>query len=140
MPIYLSTLKEGCSTEAQRKQIAECITTVHVDVTGAPAQFVNTFFREHADEEGGFRALPKGNIVFVNGNIRSGRSKEAKAEMMERITQGVVDALGCRPDEVGITLNSGPASHGMEGGQILPDPGSPEEKAWKETGHAKVPQ
>ncbi len=136
MPIYLSTVEEGRSNEAQRTMIAECITEVHVDVTGAPAQFVNTFFQERADEEGGFRELPKGKVIFVNGNIRFGRSAEAKAEMVERITQGVVAALDCQREEVGITLNSGPASHGMEGGQILPDPGSPEEKAWKEMEHA----
>lgn len=135
MPIYLSTVQQGRSNEDQRTKIAECITTVHVDVTGAPAQFVNTFFSEQADEEGGFRSLPLGKVIFVNGNIRSGRSAEAKAEMVERITQGVVDALACEPEEVEITLNSGPASHGMEGGQILPDPGSPEEAAWKELGH-----
>lgn len=136
MPIYLSTIEKGRSDEAQRTKIAECITTVHVDVTGAPAQFVNTFFREEVDEEGGFRELPDGKVIFVNGNIRSGRSDEAQNEMKERITQGVVDALGCQAEEVDIALTSGPASHGMEGGRILPDPGSPEEKAWKELGHA----
>ena len=136
MPIYLSTIEEGRSVESQRTKIAECITTVHVGVTGAPAQFVNTFFREEADLEGGFRELPKGKVIFINGNIRSGRSDEAKAELKERITQGVVDALGCQAEEVDIALTSGPASHGMEGGQILPAPGSPEEEAWKELGHA----
>ncbi len=136
MPIYLLTVKENRSTESQRARIAECITTVHVDVTGAPAQFVNTFFSEHADEEGGFLELPVGKVIFVNGNIRSGRDDKAKAEMVDCITQGVVDALGCESDEVGITLNSVLASHGMEGGRILPDPGSPEEKEWKEMGHA----
>lgn len=136
MPIYLSTIEEGRSNEDQRTRIAECITEVHVDVTGAPAQFVNTFFAEHADEEGGFRELPGGKVIFVNGNIRSGRSDEAKADMVERITQGIVDALNCEPEEVDVSLNSGPASHGMEGGKILPAPGSPEEQAWKEMGHA----
>ena len=136
MPIYLSTIEAGRSNEEQRTQIAECITTVHVDITGAPARFVNTFFSEDTDEEGGFRELPEGKAIFVNGNIRSGRSEEAKIEMMQRITQGIVDALDCQLEEVGITLNSGPASHGMEGGQILPAPGSPEEQVWKEMEHA----
>lgn len=131
MPIYLSTVQEGRTTETQRTRIAECITTVHVDVTGAPAQFVNTFFREHADEEGGFRELPDDKVIFINGNIRSGRDAKAKAEMVERITQGAAEALGCVRDEVGVTLNEGPAANGMEGGKILPAPGTPEEEAWK---------
>ncbi|OUR89092.1 hypothetical protein A9Q81_22500 [Gammaproteobacteria bacterium 42_54_T18] len=136
MPIYLSTVKEGRTTEAQREKVAQCITTVHVDITKAPVQFVNTFFSEHVDQEAGFSALPPGNVIFINGNIRAGRSELAKQEMAERITQGVIDALGCTAEEIGIKFNSAPASHGMEGGQILPEPGSPEEKIWEEMGVA----
>ncbi len=136
MPIYLLTVEENRSTETQRAEIAECITEVHVDVTGAPIQFVNTFFNEQSDIEAGFSALPPGKIIHVNGNIRSGRTESAKAEMINRITQGAVDALGCGWDEVSVALHAGPASHGMEGGQILPAPGSPEEAAWQQLGHA----
>ncbi|MEM7283929.1 MAG: tautomerase family protein [Pseudomonadota bacterium] len=136
MPIYLLTVAKNRSTEPQRAHIAQCITQVHVDVTGAPIQFVNTFFNEQADREAGFSALPVGKIIHVNGNIRSGRTESAKVEMINRITQGAVDALGCDWDEVSVVLNSGPASHGMEGGQLLPAPGSPEEAAWKQLGQA----
>ncbi|MEM8862364.1 MAG: tautomerase family protein [Chloroflexota bacterium] len=134
MPIYLSTVEENRSTEPQRAKIAQCITEVHVDVTGAPIQFVNAFFNEQADREAGFSALPVGKIIHINGNIRSGRSERAKADMIRRITQGTVDALGCDWDEVSVKLHTGDASHGMEGGQILPAPGSPEEEAWKQIG------
>ena len=134
MPIYLLTIKKNCSTERQRAQIAYCITQVHVDVTGAPIQFVNTFFDEQADQQAGFSPLPAGKIIHVNGNIRAGRTKSDKAEMVNRISQGTVDALNCSWDEVSVTLRSGPASHGMEGGKILPEPGSAEEEAWKKLG------
>lgn len=132
MPIYHLTVKKNCSTEPQRAKIAGIITEVHVDVTGAPIQFVNTFFNEAADPEAGFSPLSTGKMIHINGNIRSGRSDSAKAEMIDRITQGAVDALACAWDEVSVILRSGPASHGMEGGEILPDPGSPEEEAWKQ--------
>ncbi|MEM7117119.1 MAG: tautomerase family protein [Chloroflexota bacterium] len=136
MPIYLTTVAQKRSTESQRAQIAQCITEVHVDVTDAPIQFVNAFFDEQADQEAGFSALPPGKVIHINGNIRSGRTESAKAGMIRRITQGAVAALGCDWDEVRVTLHTGPASHGMEGGQILPEPGSPEEQVWKQLGHA----
>ncbi|MEM8858238.1 MAG: hypothetical protein AAGD96_07960, partial [Chloroflexota bacterium] len=81
-----------------------------------------------------------GKIIHINGNIRSGRSERAKADMIRRITQGAVTALGCDWNEVSVRLYTGEASHGMEGGQILPAPGSPEpeEEAWKQMGRAQI--
>lgn len=133
MPLYLTTVSEGISTPKQRAEIADCITTVHVDVTGAPVHFVNAFFSETSHLQTGFQPLPEGKRVLVNGNIRSGRSEAAQREMIDRITQGVVDAVGCHRDEVTVTLFSGLAAHNMEDGKILPEPGSPEEAAWKES-------
>ncbi|MEM9292411.1 MAG: tautomerase family protein [Acidobacteriota bacterium] len=138
MPIYLSTLGTGRADLAQRRQIAECITEVHVDVTGAPIQFVNVFFSDQADEECGFREVPQGKAILVSGGIRAGRTPEQKAEMVERITRGAADALGCDAEEVVVTLVSGSASNAMENGQILPEPGSPEEQAWKELSSANL--
>ncbi len=130
MPIYLLTVKENYSSEDQREKIARCITKVHVEATGAPIQFVNTFFSEQDDREAGFRDLPSGKVIYINGNIRAGRDEQVKKEMTERITQGVIDALGCTIEEIGIQFNSASASNGMEGGKILPEPGSPEDKMW----------
>ena len=136
MPIYLSTIAEGRADLAQRRRIAECITEVHVDVTGAPILFVNAFFSDHPDEEAGFREVPEGKAVIVSGNIRAGRTAQQKAEIVKRVTEGVVDALGCDAEEVVVTLVSGAAASAMENGKILPEPGSPEERALKELGLA----
>ena len=116
--------------------MARHITQAHVDITGAPIEFVNVFFSEHADEEGGFRERPAGKVVFVSGNIRSGRDDKTQAELQARIIQGIVDALACERSDVSVVLNSGAASHVMEGGKVLPEPGSPEEAAWKEASRA----
>lgn len=132
MPIYLTTVREGQTSEAQRAQIANGITHTHCDVTGAPTQFVNAYFSEQADPEARFLELPEGTMVFVNGEIRAGRDDEAKAEIVTGIRQAVVDALGCSPDEVGIALTDTRADHVMEAGKVLPEPGSAEEEAWKQ--------
>lgn len=136
MPLYLLTVEEGRSTEDQRKRIAEDITTIHVDVTGAPPEFVNAYFSEGADATGGYQELPDEKVAFMVGNIRAGRSDEAKAELVDRLSQSIAGRLECSPDEVAIHLVEAQAAHGMEGGKVLPEPGSAEEQAWRERGHA----
>ena len=136
MPLYLLTVEEGRSTESQRKQIAEDITTIHVDVTGAPPEFVNAYFSEEANAAGGYAELPEGKIVFMTGNIRAGRTEAAKTELVDRLSRGIAGTLDCRLGDVDITLVEAQAAHGMEGGKILPEPGSIEEQVWREQGHA----
>lgn len=136
MPLYLLTVAKGHSTEAQRKQIADDITTIHVDVTGAPPEFVNTYFSETANVSAGYGELLDGKVVFMTGHIRAGRTVEAKAELVDRLTEGIAGTLDCSPSEVDVDLVEAQAAHGMEGGKILPEPGSAEEKAWRERGHA----
>jgi phenylpyruvate tautomerase PptA (4-oxalocrotonate tautomerase family) len=44
MPIYTSITPEGSLSQQQRKEIAEAVTKMHVDATGAPRSFVNVRF------------------------------------------------------------------------------------------------
>ena len=44
MPIYQCISPEGLLDESQRKNIAEEITRIHCDATGAPRSFVNVLF------------------------------------------------------------------------------------------------
>lgn len=132
MPIYLTSVREGQTSESQRAQIAKAITHIHCDVTGAPTQFVNAYFSEQADPEAGFLELPEGTMVFVNATIRAGRTDEEKAQIVSCLTQAVVDAVDCSPAEVGIALTDIRADYCMEHGEVLPVPGTPEEQAWKQ--------
>ncbi len=134
MPIYLTTVKPGATTEDQRSRMAEGIFTTHVDVTGAPRQFVNAFFSEEADPEVGFPDLPEGKLAYLNATIRAGRTDEDKAKIETGIRKAFADALGCASGEIEIVMGEVDASHCIEGGKILPVPGSPEEAAWKAQG------
>jgi phenylpyruvate tautomerase PptA (4-oxalocrotonate tautomerase family) len=50
MAIYTSITQEGSLSQQQRKEIAEAVTKIHVDATGAPRSFVNVrFFTYPAD-------------------------------------------------------------------------------------------
>lgn len=134
MPIYLTTVREGRSTESQRSQMAHGITKTHCDVTGAPLAFVNAFFSEDANPGVGFPTLPDGKVAYLNATIRAGRTDEDKAKVISGIRQAFVEALECSSDEIEIDLGEVDASHCIEGGKILPVPGSPEEAAWKKQG------
>jgi phenylpyruvate tautomerase PptA (4-oxalocrotonate tautomerase family) len=133
MPVYRTTLREGVSSEKQRAQISNEIVRVHCGVTGAPECFVNTYFSEVGPKgpEVGSGNIPKGNVAFIHATIRAGRTDADKAEIVSDLTAFVAKTLGCPPKEVTVVTEDIPAHWCMEGGVILPDPGSPEEEEWK---------
>ncbi len=125
MPLYRCAIREGLSTEAQRAQIAKEVVRIHCGVTGAPALFVHAFFSERAPSE-----LPEGQVAYVFGTIRWGRTDEQKAAIVSQLNSSVATALGCSRSEVGVTTVDIPSKWNMEGGAVMPEPG--EEAAWLE--------
>ena len=125
MPLYRCAIREGLSNEAQRAQIAKEVVRIHCGVTGAPAMFVHAFFSERPPSE-----LPDGQMAYVLGTIRWGRTDEQKAEIASQLRTRVASALGCSENDVGVTTVDIPSKWNMEGGAIMPEPG--EEAAWLE--------
>lgn len=123
MPLYRCAIAEGLSNEAQRAQIAKEVVRIHCGVTGAPPAFVHAFFSERTNAE-----LPDGQVAFVFGTIRWGRTDEQKAQIASDLKTSVASALGCSADEVGVTTVDIPSKWAMEGGALMPEPG--EEAAW----------
>ena len=127
MPLYQCALIEDTTTENQRARIAADITRIHCDVTGAPPSFVHAFFREVPDGK-----LPEGKAAFLVCGIRAGRSESDKARLISELRAAVAGQLDRREDEVLTVAAEFPASWGMEGGRILPEPG--EEAEWLKAG------
>ena len=125
MPLYRFAIREGLSDEAQRARIAKEVVRIHCGVTGAPPSFVHAFFDERPPAE-----LPDGQVAFVLGTIRWGRTDAQKAEIASELQRSVGAALGCADAEVGVVTVDIPSKWNMEGGAILPEPG--EEAAWLE--------
>ncbi len=125
MPLYRCAIRQGLSSEAQRARIAGEVVRIHCGVTGAPAMFVHAFFSERPPAE-----LPDGQLAYVFGTIRHGRTDAQKAEIVSELRSSVATALGCSPSEVGVTTVDIPSKWNMEGGAIMPEPG--EEAAWLE--------
>lgn len=125
MPFYHALVRPRLLSEAQRQQFARDVVEVHCDVTGAPPSFVHALVSE--DERG---QLPAGKAAVLNGTIRAGRTDAQKAEIASRLSEALAATAGVPLEEVSTSTRDIQASYTMEGGALLPEPGSPEEAAW----------
>ncbi len=130
MPLYRTIIRPGLIDVDGRQRFAGDVVDVHCGVTGAPRSLVHVLYVE---DDGG--RLADGQDALVLGTIRHGRSGDQK----ERITAGLTEAMARRAriaaDAIGVRIADIPASNTMEDGKILPEPGSPEEEAWKAGTH-----
>lgn len=122
MPVYTIACTQPLPVTV-RKAVADTITDVHCAVTGAPPEFVNVLFLHGQRTRHGER-------LAVIGNVRGGgnRNQELTDSLQAAIHKAIADAAELPTNEVSVRLIGYPASWGMEGGDILPEPG--EEDAW----------
>ena len=121
MPLYRCTSPEGDLNDQQRAAIAQAITAIHCDLTGAPATFVHVQFHHRRPEATGSR-------FTLHGGIRAGRSGETSEALIGRCVGAVAAIAGLSAGEVTMRTSATPASWILEGGRVLPEPG--EEDAW----------
>ncbi|MGB1580436.1 MAG: tautomerase family protein [Nevskiales bacterium] len=122
MPVYTLACRKALP-DTSRKRIADAITDIHCETTGAPSEFVNVVFMDGHRVKGGKQ-------IAVNGNVRSGgnRNEELTDRLRDKLHAGIAAAAGLAEPSVAVTLIGFPASWAMEGGEILPEPGA--EDAW----------
>lgn len=126
MPLYICNAVKGVIPESAKHKIAEDITDIHCEITGAPRTFVHVFFFEDAPQ------LPiNGKSVFLFGSIRAGRTGAQKSSLMGRMKASIFTHAGIPMDDIIADTTDVPANWVMEGGDVLPEPG--EEEAWRAT-------
>lgn len=116
MPLY-TCISDDRTADRQREAVALAITESHCGHTGAPPEFVHVSFTDYL---GG---TTKSTLRIV-GNIRAGRPTELKAQLHDDIVQRVADILSVSQDKVRLVLLELPAEWAMEGGEVLPAPGT----------------
>lgn len=129
MPTYSVTAPEGCLDADARARIAREITEAHNAATGAPTYFAQVIFSEVPRDRyfiGGVRLT--GQQVFVNGQIRAGRSRESKDLLIARLVSGVADAARLPANNVWIYITDLLPQQMAEFGHVLPEPG--DEARW----------
>jgi phenylpyruvate tautomerase PptA (4-oxalocrotonate tautomerase family) len=116
MPLY-TCISDDRTDVDQRQSIALAITESHCSHTGAPPEFVHVSFSDYL---GGSRK----SVLRIVGNIRAGRPPEVRSKMHAEIVARVADILSAPPDKVTLVLQEVPAEWAMEGGEVLPAPGT----------------
>ena len=128
MPFYHALVRPDLLTEPQRQLFANDVVEIHCDVTGAPPSFVHVLVTEDHDHQ-----LPEAQAAVVNGTIRAGRNAEQKAEIARRLSTALARTANVDHATVSTATRDIQASYTMEGGVLLPEPGSQEEADWATT-------
>lgn len=129
MPLY-TCISDDRTDAAKRQAVALAITEAHCSHTGAPPEFVHVTFNDYL---GG---TPKSALRII-GNIRSGRPPELKSKMHDEILDRVASILSVSREKVTLVLQEMPAEWAMEGGEVLPAPGTEADwmkEHWAEAG------
>ncbi|MEM9200292.1 MAG: hypothetical protein AAGC53_01470 [Actinomycetota bacterium] len=129
MPFYHAHVRPGLLDLDGRAAFSGDVVDIHCGVTGAPPSFVHLYVTE--DSSG---SLPDGVNGAINGTIRFGRTGEQKAEICDRMAAALAGHGGVEASTITAATRDVQASFTMEGGVLLPEPGSAEEEAWKAAG------
>jgi phenylpyruvate tautomerase PptA (4-oxalocrotonate tautomerase family) len=129
MPFYQCLVPAGSLSADHRSALAEAITEIHCDVTGAPRGFVNVLFVEY-DPATYFTAGKPNKCSVIGASIRAGRDRETRARLLTELSQAWVSITGQDPRSILIALNDVDPTSIMEAGLIMPAPG--EEAEWLE--------
>lgn len=126
MPTYKITTKPNKLSDKQKDKIAEYITKVHSEITGAPSYYAQIIF-----DENNYRRYIGGMLsdsqIWIHGDIRTGRTIEQRKALICKIVEGVSEIATVPASDVWVYLNNLEASDMAEFGQILPEPGKEQE-------------
>lgn len=134
MPFYHALVRPDLLDLTQRQRFAEQVVEVHCDVTGAPPSFVHVLVTEDDQDQ-----LADPHTAAINGVIRAGRTDAQKAEIATRLSRALAETAAVDPASVQAATRDIQASYTMEGGALLPEPGSPEEQEWMSGSAASSP-
>lgn len=132
MPIYECLTSSGTLSAHQRAILAERITSIHCEETGAPADFVHVIFPELSAGHS-YTKAHTGRVSLIRGQVRAGRPPQVRKNLITRIFDAYVSLTGASKMEVVVAVLDVPASWAMEGGLILPEPNKEDEEEWFKT-------
>ena len=130
MPTYVCSVRAGALSGEQKTTMAEAISRIHSDVTGAPSYFVQVVFNEKDAGDLYLNGRVSSDHIWVRGDIRAGRTIEQRQALMLALVQDLSRIAGVPAHDVWIYLTVLEPTDMVEYGHVLPPPG--EEQAWFE--------
>ncbi len=131
MPTYTVKFSNLKISNFQKKKLANQITNIHNKTTGANTYFAQVVFFEIKKNNhfmGG--KVVRGKELFVNGQIRAGRTEAVKNKLIIGIRDSAVKILKLPKEHIWVYLEDLEPNQMIEYGEILPKSG--EEKIWFE--------
>lgn len=121
----------------QKYTLAQAITKIHAEVTGAEAYFAQVIFKELETHDcfiGG--VLLEDAHIFINGQIRVGRSEQIKKQLLVEIEIAVQSTTKLAGNQIWAYIDELPPNQMIEYGQILPAVGN--DSVWFSTLPASI--
>jgi phenylpyruvate tautomerase PptA (4-oxalocrotonate tautomerase family) len=130
MPTYVCSIAPNTLTDEQKMQIATAISNRHSEATGAHPFFVQVEIDENPRRTRYLGGSPANAHIWIRGDIRGGRSDDARQRLMLSIMRDVASITGLKEQDIWIYLCNLAPIDMVEYGHVLPPPGS--EKVWFE--------
>ena len=129
MPTYIVKYSNFNLSQKQKKLIANDISNTHSKFTGANTFFAQVIFQKNEKKShfmGG--KLVKTKEIFLNGQIRSGRTSKVKKQLILGLRKILIKNTNLKKDYVWVYLEDLLPNQMIEYGEVLPKSGH--EKKW----------
>ncbi|MBB4261351.1 4-oxalocrotonate tautomerase family protein [Bradyrhizobium sp. CIR3A] len=124
MPTYTVTVLEGTLDSEKKARIAQEVTRVHSEVTGAPSFFAQVIFSEVKAGNYYIAGKPLGHPqIYLHGQIRAGRSIEIKDVLIKQMVDAIATAADVARTGVWVYLVDLVPRQMVEFGHVLPESG-----------------
>jgi phenylpyruvate tautomerase PptA (4-oxalocrotonate tautomerase family) len=131
MPTYVCSVPPRTLSDIQKAKIAQAISQRHSEATGAPPFFVQVEIEESPTKARYLGGALTNAHIWIRGDIRAGRSEQARSLLMLNIMKDVSQIVGLKEDDIWVYLCNLAPTDMVEYGHVLPKPG--EEQAWFES-------
>jgi phenylpyruvate tautomerase PptA (4-oxalocrotonate tautomerase family) len=135
MPVYQCYSPKGLVTESAKAEIAEEMTNMYCNATGALASWVKVLFHELPEGECFTGGKPATQSLILGIN-RHGRDLDTRRAMLRQLSQIWTRATGQSEADLWISVTEVDHTNVMDAGMFIPEPGH--EQEWFEENRARL--